>query len=299
MPVHRTKKFPDPAVQLTPGSTSATYLRGPDGIRNFQKIVLAHYTDHGRKMPWRDTTDPYSVLVSEIMLQQTQVERVMEKFPPFVAAYPDSASLAAAPLPDVLSLWQGLGYNRRALALRKCAARVMQEFDGRLPDDVDTLSTFPGIGHATASSIGAFAFNLPVVFIETNIRRVFIHFFFPGGGRVSDSEILPLVEQALYREDPRVWYWALMDLGAALKKGIPNPNRRSRHYARQSAFEGSDRQVRGLVLRLLLAGGEMTGDEVARQCGGDGGRVQKILAGLERDGLIRKSGDILALSPGD
>jgi len=129
-------------------------------------------------MAWRNTTDPYQILVSEIMLQQTQVERVTIKFPEFIRAFPDFASLATATLANVLTVWQGLGYNRRAIALQKCAIRVMNEYNGALPADVDILATFPGIGRATASSIAAFAFNMPVVFIETNIRRVFIHFFF-------------------------------------------------------------------------------------------------------------------------
>ena len=172
------------------------------GIPEFQRIVLSHYEKSGRRMPWRDTPDPYPVLVSEIMLQQTQVERVIVKFPAFVSAFPDFPSLAAAPLPDVLSAWQGLGYNRRALALRACAEIVVSRYRGALPADPGILSGFPGIGHATASSICAFAFNMPVVFIETNIRRVFIHFFFPGACKVSDSEILPLVEQALLPGEP-------------------------------------------------------------------------------------------------
>ena len=300
--MHRAStNTPVTGCRATPDSVESPHA-GNDStipsIPEFQRIVLSHYEKSGRTMPWRITPYPYPVLVSEIMLQQTQIERVMEKFPAFISAFPDFSSLAAAPLPDVLSAWQGLGYNRRALALRHCAEIVMSRYGGILPPDPGILSGFPGIGHATASSICAFAFNMPVVFIETNIRRVFIHYFFPGTGEVSDGEILPLVEQALYRENPRVWYWALMDLGTALKKSVPNPNRRSRHYARQSAFEGSDRQIRGMVLRLLLAEGEMTEDEVAGRCSVAKERVLKILAGLERDGFIRRTGDILALSSG-
>ncbi|MGD0081379.1 MAG: A/G-specific adenine glycosylase [Methanoregula sp.] len=298
---HPPKNTPVANCQSTP-DTAKFNLSGNDStipsIPGFQRIVLSHYEQYGRTMPWRSTPDPYPVLVSEIMLQQTQVDRVMAKFPAFIFAFPDFASLAAAPIPDVLAAWQGLGYNRRALALRNCAEIVMSRYGGVLPADPGILSGFPGIGHATASSICAFAFNMPVVFIETNIRRVFIHHFFPGTGEVSDSEILPLVEQALYRENPRVWYWALMDLGTALKKVVPNPNRRRRHYARQSAFEGSDRQVRGMVLRLLLAKGEMAQDEIAGNCSSDKERVLKVLAGLERDGFIRRKGEILALSSG-
>jgi A/G-specific adenine glycosylase len=181
------------------------------GILEFQQMVLSYYNNYGREMAWRDTTDPYLILVSEIMLQQTQVERVKIKFPEFIEAFPDFAALAVVPLDNVLSVWQGMGYNRRAIAIQKCAIRVMNEYNGILPADVDLLATFPGIGRATASSIAAFAFNLPLVFIETNIRRVFIHFFFSGTDTVSDADLLPIVEKSLYKENPRVWYWALME----------------------------------------------------------------------------------------
>ena len=257
-----------------------------EGILAFRQMVLSHYEQYGRDMAWRNTTDPYQILVSEIMLQQTQVERVTVKFPEFIRAFPDFASLATAPLANVLTVWQGLGYNRRAIALQKCAIRVMNEYDGILPADVDILATFPGIGRATASSIAAFAFNIPVVFIETNIRRVFIHFFFNDTDSVHDAEILPLVKKALYRENPRVWYWALMDLGTALKKTIPNPNRRSVHYARQSPFEGSDRKIRGIILKLLLKHNFLGEAEIIGCVGEDPYRVQRMLSALEEEGFI-------------
>ena len=257
------------------------------GILAFQQMVLSHYEQYGRDMAWRNTTDPYQILVSEIMLQQTQVERVTTKFPEFVRAFPDFASLANASLADVLNIWQGMGYNRRAIALQKCAVRVINEFKGILPADVDLLATFPGIGRATASSIAAFAFNLPVIFIETNIRRVFIHFFFNDTDTVSDSDILPLVEKTLYDENPRVWYWALMDLGSALKKTVPNPNRRSVHYTRQSPFEGSDRKIRGELLKLLLKDQYLEEDEVVARFNEDPQRIHKILSTLEAEGFIK------------
>jgi A/G-specific adenine glycosylase len=258
------------------------------GIPAFRQMVLSHYEQYGRDMAWRNTTDPYQILVSEIMLQQTQVDRVTTKFPEFLRAFPDFASLATAPLANVLTVWQGLGYNRRAIALQKCAIRVMNEYDGVLPADVDILATFPGIGRATASSIAAFAFNVPVVFIETNIRRVFIHFFFTDTDTVSDAEILPLVEQALYRNNPRVWYWALMDLGTALKKTVPNPNRRSVHYTQQSPFEGSDRKIRGTLLKLLLKYQFLEEEEIIGCVAEDPHRVQRMLGALEEEGFIKR-----------
>lgn len=262
--------------------------RSRHGIWAFQQMVLSYYEQHGRDMAWRNTTDSYLILVSEIMLQQTQVERVTMKFPEFIRAFPDFATLAAAPLGEVLTVWQGMGYNRRAISLQKCAIRVINEYNGILPADVDILATFPGIGRATASSIAAFAFNMPVVFIETNIRRVFIHFFFTETGTVSDAEILPLVEKVLYRENPRIWYWALMDLGSALKKTVANPNRRSVHYTRQSPFEGSDRKIRGALLKIVLKDPFLEEEEIIGRVAEDPHRLRRILGALEADGFIQR-----------
>jgi A/G-specific adenine glycosylase len=162
----------------------------------------------------------------------------------------------------------------------------MNEYNGILPADVDLLVTFPGIGRATASSIAAFAFNLPVVFIETNIRRVFIHFFFSGTDTVSDADLLPIVEKSLYKENPRVWYWALMDLGSALKKRVPNPNRRSVHYLKQSPFEGSDREIRGTIIRMLLSDPGMSEKQLLAIRIDDPARIKKILVALISEGFI-------------
>jgi len=263
------------------------FSRDDQGIGAFQNLVLSRYRASARKFPWRETTDPYAILVSEIMLQQTQVGRVTEKFPVFLTAFPDFATLAAAPLADVLAAWQGMGYNRRAMALQKCARIVADEHGGQLPDDPTILATFPGIGKATAASICAYAFNSPVIFIETNIRRVFIHHFFDDGGTISDDAILPLVETALYRPDPREWYNALMDYGTDLAKSVPNPNRRSRHYTKQSAFEGSDREIRGKLLKLLVANGTMTRVSLIGTLAEDPERTKRILSALETEGFIR------------
>lgn len=203
-------------------------------------------------MPWRETQDPYRILVSEIMLQQTQVARVVEKYPRFIKAFPNFKALDKAQLAKVYGLWQGMGYNRRALALKKTAHIIVNDYNGALPQTNEELCALPGIGKATASSIMAFAFNLPAVFVETNIRTVFIHFFFKNGKKVADEEILPLVEMCLYKKNPRVWYWALMDYGTMLKKIGEDKNTRSKHYKKQSRFEGSRRQKRGKILKILL-----------------------------------------------
>ncbi len=262
----------------------------PETIRLFRDLILSYYRAHGRDLPWRRTIDPYRILVSEIMLQQTQVERVAVKYREFLERFGDFESLARAPRSEVLLAWQGMGYNRRAIALQTTAQRVVDGYGGRLPAAVETLATFPGIGKATASAICAYAFNMPVVYIETNIRRTFIHFFFQDREDVRDDEILPLVEQALYRENPREWYSALMDYGTGLKKRTANPNRRSASYTRQSRFEGSDRQVRGRILALVLEEGTVTEEElIARFCE-EPGRVRRVLTDLAREGFIAESG---------
>jgi A/G-specific adenine glycosylase len=274
------------------------YSRDEDGhgIREFREMVLSHYRQFGRQLPWRTTTDPYHILVSEIMLQQTQVERVEQKYPLFLSAFPDFPALARAPLADVLAAWQGMGYNRRAIALQRCAQKVVVECDGQLPANVDRLATFPGIGRATASSICAFAFNMPVVFIETNIRRVFIHFFFSDTDSVSDAEIIPLAERALYLKNPKDWYNALMDLGTALKKTMPNPNRRSTHYTRQSAFIGSDREIRGKILKLLLSGNAVTEVMLIRCIDGEPERIRGLIAALEKEQFLVREDDRICLA---
>jgi len=268
----------------------------------FRRIVLDHYRESGRRMPWRETTDPYRVLVSEVMLQQTQVDRVRPKYAGFLEAFPDPAALARAQAADVLRAWQGLGYNRRALALQRAAARIVTEFGGRVPDDPDVLETLPGIGPATAAAIAVYAFGRPVAFIETNVRRVFLHFFFRGISGVTDAEIRPLVERALDRERPREWYWALMDYGTLLARTVPNPNRRSAHHAVQSRFEGSARQLRGRVLRALVEAGPLSSAELASRTGADPARLTEILGKLRSEGFVAEEGPEaprLALYPED
>lgn len=256
----------------------------------FRKLVTGYWKKHGRHdLPWRKTADPYAILVSEVMLQQTQVPRVVLKFRAFLRTFPTFRALADAPVSAVLRAWQGLGYNRRALMLQRCAQAVVRDHGGRLPADYDALRALPGIGPYTAGALLAFAFNKPHPVIETNIRRIFIHHYFPRVRSVADGRILPLVERTLDRAHPRRWYSALMDYGTHLAETLPNPNRRSRHHVRQAAFEGSVRQVRGGILKVLLEGGPMTRAKLAAAVGHDG-RLDAILARLEREGFIHRSG---------
>lgn len=273
---------------------------GSDGMiggmlsrKKFNQMLYAHYERNGRAMPWRENTSPYYVLVSEIMLQQTQVDRVRGKFVAFVREFPSFRALAEAPRADVLRAWQGLGYNRRALALQACAQKVVREYKGRLPRDPGKLKEFPGIGKATAASICVYAFNAPHVFIETNVRAVFLHFFFKDQEGVHDRNIEPLVQKMLDAENPRLWYWAVMDQGVTLKKLHKNPSRRSAHYARQPKFEGSSRQLRGAIVRALLEGGPAAPRRLADMLMRDEDEVAACVEGLVRDGIAAmKGGDV-------
>jgi len=252
----------------------------------FQDTIYTFYLEQARLFPWRQTTDPYYILVSEIMLQQTQTSRVLGRYEEFIGAFPDIVSLAEAELNAVLLVWQGLGYNRRALNLKKIAEIVLNDFQGRLPESYDELMTLPGIGHATAGSILAFAFNKPVPFIETNIRRVFIHFFFQDRQGITDKEILPFVEETLDRDNPRQWYYALMDYGAMLAKSVPNPNRKSAHYSKQTKFEDSDRQIRGMIVKMLVTESPVMEKKLIETLGKETSRVKHILAELVNEGFI-------------
>ena len=225
----------------------------PEHLDTFCTAVVEHYSKHGRDLPWRRTTDAYEILVSEMMLQQTQVARVLPKYRRFLDAFPTMAELAKAPAVDVLSIWQGLGYNRRGLALHRTAQIITREHGGRVPDSPASLRALPGIGPATAAAVCVFSYNAPLVFIETNIRAAFIHHFFQDRADVDDREILPLVELTLDRHDPRSWYYALMDYGVWVKRQFSNPSRKSRHHTTQSPFAGSHRELRAEVLRALLS----------------------------------------------
>jgi len=223
------------------------------------------------------------------MLQQTQVDRVRGRWERFLDRFPSFSALAGAPLAEVLGEWQGLGYNRRAANLKRIAEAVVAEHGGILPGDPAVLRTLPGLGPATAASVSVFAFGTPVAFIETNVRAVYLHFFFADRDGVRDAELLPIAEAALPREDAGRWHWALMDYGVALKRAVPNPSRRSAHHVAQSRFEGSNRQLRGRILRALLAGGPMSAEELGEAVDGDG-RLADALAALCREGLVVEAG---------
>lgn len=263
----------------------------------FESRVWEEGRLHYRSLPWRHIDDAYGVLVSEVMLQQTQVARVLSRWEAWMRLFPTVDALAAADTATVLEQWQGLGYNRRALSLKRACEACSRDFGGALPREEADLLALPGVGPATCAGVRAFAYGLPAVYIETNVRAVFIHELFPGCDAVSDKELRPLVEATCPRENVRDWYYALLDWGAHLKQTTVNPSRRSAHYAKQSAFEGSHRQKRAEVLRFVLAhpGVRLVDvaehlDAVERKAGRDGvddELAARILAELSAEGFFR------------
>ena len=239
-------------------------------------------------MPWRNTRVPYRILASEVMLQQTSVERVVKKYADFIRAFPGFRALAEASVAEVLAVWKGLGYNRRALGLREAARIITETHHGRMPRTVETLIELPGIGRATASAVLVYSFDAALPFIETNVRRVFIHFFFPRSRSVPDARLMPLVESTLDRDNPREWYYALMDYGAMLGKAGANANTRSARYRKQAAFEGSMRQLRGKILAVILERGPVTQAQIARETGGADQRLGRALTQLVEEGFLRR-----------
>jgi A/G-specific adenine glycosylase len=284
---------------------SPTVAFDPD---EFRARVRSEAAPHWRELPWRRTRDPYLVWVSEVMLQQTQVARVEGRWDGWLGRFPTVRSLADASDADVLAAWQGMGYNRRALALHRAAQAVVERHGGTFPHDRKALLDLPGVGPSTAAGIRAFAFDEADVYLETNVRAVFIHELFPTGEAVPDKALVPLVEAACPASgnDVRGWYYALLDLGAHLKKTVPNPSRRSASYTRQSRFEGSLRQKRAEVVRILLAAREegigltfdqvealLTQEELASGRPEPGRETTgQILEALEREGFCARQDDL-------
>lgn len=249
----------------------------------FQKTVWAYYAAHKRTMPWREQPTPYYVLVSEVMLQQTQVPRVVPKFEAFIQAFPTISVLANAPLGAVLKVWNGLGYNRRAKYLWQAAGQS----GGRLQPDLAWLTKLPGIGPNTAGAILAYVFNQPAVFVETNIRTVFIHHFFANQTAVADAEIKKLVAATLPKANVREWYWALMDYGAHLKATTGSSLQRAAAHKKQTKFAGSTRQLRGRIIKALI-GGSLTHEQLLQQAADD--RAPEVITDLLSEGLIKQRG---------
>ena len=259
----------------------------------FIRTVNTFYKLHGRHdLPWRQTFDPYHILVSEIMLQQTQVSRVISKYEEFFKNFPTTDSLAKAPLGSVLSTWQGLGYNRRAKMLHECAQSIVRDYNGVWPAKYQELKSLPGIGAYTASALLAFAFNIATPLIETNVRTVYLYHFFTKKNDVHDNELLPIIEATLDTKNPRDWYYALMDYGSYLKQTVGNKNIQSKQYTKQSTFKGSDRQIRGAIIRTLSKESDMpTFQKLLKENSElDSIRLKEQLVKLITEGMVTKKG---------
>ena len=274
------------------------FVLGYDDTMSLERLVDTvwnYYIKEGRShLLWRRMHDPYRILVSEFMLQQTQVSRVEEKYRQFLKRFPTVHTLASASFAEVLGMWQGLGYNRRAKFLHQTAKLVVKAYNGTIPNDPETIETFPGIGPYIARAIAIFAFNRPEVCIETNIRTVFTHFCFPRATNISDIMLLPRIEKALQIAQekgypPRAWYGALMDYGVYLKGNGVRINHKSAHYNKQSAFKGSGRELRGAILRELLRAPATT-PSLAKILMRTTSEVQAQLVALQREGMVESRG---------
>lgn len=228
----------------------------------FQKKIWQWYYLYAPDLPWRKTHNPYHIYISEVMLQQTQIPRVLIKYPVFLKTFPTIQSLAASSLSRVLSAWHGMGYNRRGLYLQRSAKIIVRDHKGKIPKEISALDALPGIGPYSACAIRCFAYGICEPFIETNIRRAVIHTFFPKEEQVPDIKILEILNTLQPKTNMREWYWALMDYGRDALKHIPNPNRKSKHYAKQSRFEGSSRYVRAKIISYLLTNKKATEEEL-------------------------------------
>lgn len=258
-------------------------------VKEFQTLVYDRAKLCYRDLPWRHSSDPYKIWVSEIMLQQTQVVRVISKYTNWLERFPDVLTLAQAEPAEVLKFWSGLGYNRRALSLHQAAQDIVRHFSGQLPCEEKELLSLPGIGKYTARAILAFAYDFPSVFLETNIRTVYIKHFFAGMESVPDSALEEIGRRYLDCESPRRWYTALMDCGADIKKKEGNYSIKSRLYTKQSPFESSFRRVRGAVLKSLLDSGPATTQQLYMRLPFEYEKVTEALQVLVKEGFLRVS----------
>lgn len=265
-------------------------------MTDFQQRVLKYYDEYGRDLPWRQLADTvelriYQVVVSEMMLQQTQVPRVLQKYDQWMLRFPTLKIASEATLQDILEVWQGLGYARRARYLHEICRNLAVR--SGLPSSVEELTAFTGIGENTAGAILVYVFNQPHVFIETNIRTVFLAEFFEGIAAVQDAEIMHKVQKTLYHKNPRIWYWALMDYGTFLKRQGFN-NNASASYVRQSPFNGSNRQLRGSILKHVVLVKRLKRKVILQLW--DDPRAEQCLDELIRDQLLNQSGGYVSVA---
>lgn len=263
-------------------------------IINFVQTVHERGLELYRAFAWREIDDPYAVLLSEIMLQQTQTARVERYFEDWMQRFPSIDALSAASTTDILSAWQGLGYNRRGLMLKKLADEVAETRAGALPETYEEMLKLPGVGPATAAGVMAFAHNMPSAYLETNVRTVVLHELMPEHDEVSDKIVTEIVKRASVCAgelgiDARAWNYALLDYGVWLKKNYPNPSRRSKHHTKQSKFEGSHRQKRAALLREILSQPGMNVSELEARLPWSLDEFEEALNDLLKEGFVEEN----------
>ncbi|HLD43204.1 MAG TPA: Fe-S cluster assembly protein HesB [Candidatus Nanoarchaeia archaeon] len=251
-------------------------------IKRVQNKILGHYAKLGRDFPWRKTKDPYKILVSEVMLQQTQTERVVPKYSAFVERYPNVFALSKANDRELLLLWSGLGYNRRAISLKRACQEIVERFGGEFPKNEADLRSLPGIGPYTSRAVLAFAFNKAVPVVDTNIRRILIHEF-GLDERISFMELEKIAKELIPKGKSRIWHNALMDYGAmvatARKTGVSS-------LGKQGKFEGSRRWYRSQIVKMALKGNLRTQD-VSKQLKTPLRFIRELCLELSEEGLIK------------
>ena len=280
-------------------------------IARSRRALFAWYEPRRRAYPWRATRDPYRILVSEVMLQQTQASRVVSVYRDFIRSFPSVRALAHASRRDVVSAWGGLGYNRRAIALANAARRVVEEHGGRIPTDPTAMCSLPGVGPYTSAAVASIAFGEPVAAIDTNVRRI-VSRVFDGTDDATPARVRELADAWLDLSDPGGWNQALMDLGREVCRPRPRcgvcplgPSCRSVALGvepspprpRPEPFEGSMRQVRGAVVRALRDRPSATIAALAEITGLDAERVAEAVRRMTDEGLLESRRDRARLAP--
>ncbi len=258
----------------------------------FKKEIMKYYRQNGRHdLPWRHDTSPYSIVVSEIMLQQTQVARVIEFYNKWMKMWPSFCDLASAELHEVLKVWKGLGYNIRAIRLHKLSKEIIEKYNGVFPCNFEDINKLSGIGPYTAGAIMNFSYKKATSIIETNIRRVYIHHYFYNKQNIDDKVLCPVIMQTMNQANPQVWFWALMDYGSSLPKILKfNANRQSKHYTKQSKFQDSDRFFRSKILSTVVENKLISIEEIFSILGNDKERSSKIVNKMIKENILTDLG---------
>jgi A/G-specific adenine glycosylase len=264
-------------------------------IQSFQKHIFSWWKTHRRDLPWRHTHDPYAIYVSEVMLQQTQVSRVIEKYQEFLSAFPTVQTLYASPLSDILKIWKGLGYNRRAGYLKQTIDAIVKQYKGVFPKKDTELLQMKGLGIYTARAICIFAYKQDIAAVDTNIRQIISHYFFHDI-QPSVKDIQTVADQLVPKGKSWEWHQALMDYGALEMKGVKDKIKKKRNHI--TPFHKTDRYFRGRIVDLLREEKRERAeiiDYMKKTYALEETKTLRLLFGLKHDGLITISESYISL----